>query len=478
MRHSSPSACVNFHSGVGALVRRYVVAARALAAGAEVLREKAVAVGPKIDSPPVCLGCYSPADETTPLCPRCGWPACSDDCAAAPDHALNECKVFADAGVRFQPPENWWEPCPQLECITPLRVLLEGERDPQRWKDEVSQMEAHNDIRRETPAFSEEQIHSVCGYLEVNAFELRAAGGSSLLRGLYPQMGLLSHRCVPNTTHSICTTESAPGARDQYRLIVRTLVPVAEGAELVTSYTHALEPTLIRREQLLRGKHFACDCARCADPTELGTNLSTLKCSKCDNGWCSLCEFATPGTAVRKVLAVIRAELDEADALDGGWADAGAVERREQLWRKYRSVLHPKHALICQLRHSLLHLYGRAEGYTLPELPDLLLERKVELAKDLLSVADVLKPGCSRLRGTVLYEQHAPLLLLARSQFEQGVSDERQLRRGMEAAAKALRESADILLLEPPDTAEGALGAVAKESLAQLEASIATLPSD
>ncbi|GLG98127.1 Uncharacterized protein, isoform B [Gryllus bimaculatus] len=319
-----------------------------------------------------------------------------------------------------------WEPCPQLECITPLRVLLEGERDPQRWKDEVSQMEAHNDIRRETPAFSEEQIHSVCGYLEVNAFELRAAGGSSLLRGLYPQMGLLSHRCVPNTTHSICTTESAPGARDQYRLIVRTLVPVAEGAELVTSYTHALEPTLIRREQLLRGKHFACDCARCADPTELGTNLSTLKCSKCDNGW----------------------------------------------------VLHPKHALICQLRHSLLHLYGRAEGYTLPELPDLLLERKVELAKDLLSVADVLKPGCSRLRGTVLYEQHAPLLLLARSQFEQGVSDERQLRRGMEAAAKALRESADILLLEPPDTAEGALGAVAKESLAQLEASIATLPSD
>lgn len=68
------------------------------------------------------------------------------------------------------------------------------------------------------------------------------------------------------------------------RVEVRTAVAVTKGATLFTSYAHTLDPTLLRREHLHLSKFFECDCARCADPTELGTHMSSLKCTKCDNG--------------------------------------------------------------------------------------------------------------------------------------------------------------------------------------------------
>jgi hypothetical protein len=111
---------------------------------------------------------------------------------------------------------------------------------------------------------------------------------------------------------------------------------------------------------------------------------------------CSNCEFCTPGSAVKKVLSVIQSDMDQLDYVDTG---AEAVENREALLRKYRSILHPKHAFLIILRCSLSQLYGRAEGYVLEDLPDILLERKIELCKDVLSVADVIEPGLSRLRG-------------------------------------------------------------------------------
>lgn len=68
------------------------------------------------------------------------------------------------------------------------------------------------------------------------------------------------------------------------RVRLRTTVRIPPGGELHGSYTHSLLPTMLRREHLLEGKHFACACQRCADPTEFGTHMSSLKCNKCDNG--------------------------------------------------------------------------------------------------------------------------------------------------------------------------------------------------
>lgn len=51
------------------------------------------------------------------------------------------------------------------------------------------------------------------------------------------------------------------------------------------------------------------------------------------------------------------------------------------------------------LRSALTQLYGKADGYTLEDLPDIILERKVELCNQLLEVLNVIEPGRSRIRG-------------------------------------------------------------------------------
>lgn len=487
-------------------VGRYMVANKELEAGEEILTEMPFVVGPKAFAYPLCLSCYAawpPTPNEKPLCSKCGWPVCSTECENQPQHKDYECQIFAQANEKFNVAAAFEETnesgVPQLECITPLRLLLESEKSPERWNNEVKQMEAHNKERSQREhwksdqvnvvaylrnqlkleRFSEEQIQTACGILEINAFELRTANGSSA-RALYPTVAMMNHSCVSNTCHSISSLD--------FRVRLRTTVKVPPGGELYGSYTHSLLPTMLRREQLLGGKYFACACPRCADPSELGTHMSSLKCHKCDKGivmsldsldsdstWkCTHCDFTTSAAAVRKVLQIIQAEVDTVEAISGA-AGADAIQERETVMKKYRSVLHPRHAFNTMLRHSLTQMYGRVEEYLLDDLPDVVLEHKIDMCHLLLQVLNVIEPGYSRIRGMTLYELHAPLLFVAKTQWNAGVLNESGLKSKMIDAAGILKEATTILCLETPDTPEGQIGLVAKESLVQLEESISNL---
>jgi hypothetical protein len=442
-----------------------------------------------LDSPPLCLGCFARADCST-LCARCSWPVCGPECEALPVHRDNECQVFAKASVKFQPVQDPTEVCLQYECITPLRVLLAKVKDPKRWQEEVEVMESHDDIRKtraiwqfnqtniveylrgpcKLDRFSEELIHKVCGILEINAFEARATSGY-LIRCLYPKLAILSHNCVSNVHHSV--------APDDFQVTVRATVDTPADGELFSSYTYSLWPTLVRREYLKESKYFECKCERCQDKTELGTHMGTLKCSKCDNGvilstdplsftceWkCTHCEFKTSAVAVRKVYDVVQSEIDAVEMLSG----PEGIEQREAIYRKYRSVFHPKNAYMTIIRTALTQLYGRAEGYTVEDLPDLLLERKIELCNQLLEVLDVVEPGHSRIRGVTLYELHAPLMVLARNQYTSDVISKDEFRKKMQEAVDTLGRAVEILNNEAPGSNEGQLGAVARQAYDSLK---------
>lgn len=167
-------------------------------------------------------------------------------------------------------------------------------------------------------------------------------------------------------------------------------------------------------------------------------------------------------------------EMDELACLE---YDAGRLEAYERLYKKFRSVLHPRHFINTSIRHSLIELYGRIPGYEMAELPDVLLERKVDLCRDVLRVLDVVEPGLSRSRAMVLYELHAPLIMLAQSAFGRGEEkrDGKTLKQQLEEAAAILEECGSILEWEDPTSPEGILSNVAKQSLLQLRQSIATL---
>lgn len=201
-------------------------------------------------------------------------------------------------------------------------VLLAMEKDKSRWDNEVSGMETHSDRRKskeiwnfyrvnvvdylrgpcKLQRFDEDTIHKVCGILDINTFEARSQSGN-MIRCLYPTVAMLSHNCVSNVSHSIYTDgwgtpddyrwdsrgilqSGNNGEIDFYRMFLRAALPLKKGEELFASYTYSMWPTMIRREYLREGKYFECNCARCSDPTELGTHMSTLKCTKnlCDNG--------------------------------------------------------------------------------------------------------------------------------------------------------------------------------------------------
>lgn len=46
-------------------------------------------------------------------------------------------------------------------------------------------------------------------------------------------------------------------------------------------------------------------------------------------------------------------------------------------------------------------MYGRVDEYLLDDLPDVVLEHKIDMCRLLLQVLDVIEPGYSRIRGAV-----------------------------------------------------------------------------
>lgn len=92
-------------------------------------------------------------------------------------------------------------------------------------------METHNDNRKVKPIwtfnqhniveylrgpckldrFPENLIHTVCGILEINAFEARIPSGYSI-RCLFPKLAILSHNCVSNIHHSIDSKGTGDGS--------------------------------------------------------------------------------------------------------------------------------------------------------------------------------------------------------------------------------------------------------------------------
>lgn len=304
------------------------------------------------------------------------------------------------------------------EVILPLRCLLLKQYDKDNWL-RLTAMESHNNIRKAIVSlwqrnqriivdqlrnrwgimeFNEDDIHTVCGLIEVNCFEI--GQNESRARALYDQAYLLSHDCVPNTTHT-----DEPHC---YRMTIRAVRPVAKGQSITLSYAYTLQGTLKRRQHLHDGKFFWCQCERCADPSELGTYASAMLCPKCStqsNGlilaieplneksaWkCNKCNYMVTG---HSMLLLVDKVFTELDAIDGGDADG-----LENFLIKYRNVFHMNHYLCLCAKHSLCQLYGRTDGYLIHELSLDLLQRKEKYCRDLLTVVDKIDPGVSRLRG-------------------------------------------------------------------------------
>ena len=121
--------------------------------------------------------------------------------------------------------------------------------------------------------YTEAEIDRCIGILKVNGMKLE----QGLLKEnpgvvLYPIYCLINSDCVSNTNY--IKTSSL-------ELQLRSQVKIQRGEEITTRY---VSPTLgnnRRRQYLKKYWYFDCCCSRCADKTELGTNMSSVRCEEC-----------------------------------------------------------------------------------------------------------------------------------------------------------------------------------------------------
>ena len=86
------------------------------------------------------------------------------------------------------------------------------------------------DLLRLSPTFNHHDAQTMCGVLEVNAFEV--GDSERTCRAVYPRAFLLAHDCVPNTSRS---------DNSRLRLRIRAATDIAAGEPLTTTYAYVLQ---------------------------------------------------------------------------------------------------------------------------------------------------------------------------------------------------------------------------------------------
>ena len=165
--------------------------------------------------------------------------------------------------------------------------------------------------------------------------------------------------------HSSSNTKTIVTHDLKLEIIAQT--KISAGEEITNPYMSTDKPTYIRRPYLREKWFFDCTCSRCSDPTELGSHMSSLLCtrSKCrgsavpshpldyQSDWvCLSCGAVTCLDRVQSVLEsaaqLMATRVEEEDV----------VQHYERVIHQLSSQLHPYNHLMIDVKQKLALLYG------------------------------------------------------------------------------------------------------------------------
>ncbi|XP_049546620.1 SET domain-containing protein SmydA-8 isoform X1 [Anopheles darlingi] len=464
-----------------------------------------------------CVGCFADCHLGQFRCEHCHWPACKPDCPGLTNANLHgiECGIlrFGRAPKPTDDPETFFDYY-RYDALLVLKCLAIQIRSPTQF-DQMMNLESHYEERKKTHYYRDtddrvvsyllrnfldplqklekkqdkqvlkvcdrKALHKIAGILEVNAMVIPLANGREIC-GLYPIGCMLEHCCVPN---SFYTFDCSKGMK----LTFKAGRDIQKGEHLTTTYTHSLWGTQLRRQHLKANKCFDCKCERCADPTELGTFLSALRCMGLDgepcggyqlpidplsetSDWkCNRCPVQITHDQVNFLLSKIGEEVDEL------MGRKSSVKEFEDLIQKLQNFLHPNHFHLLTLQHSLIQMYGHFNGYQLQVLSDALLQRKLSMCRDMMRITDVLDPESFRLTlyaGSILLEQQFALIERNRRQQASGAGNLENMKRDYQEAYGCLVRARSMLRNEMGtkqgkkllEEVESALGRISDDHLA------------
>ena len=320
------------------------------------------------------------------------------------------------------------------------------------------------DFPPETIDVSEGSMHQMTGIIDVNSIDIPLR--ETEISAIYPTYSLLEHSCTPNIKYKILPSR---------QIIVKAAVDIKQGEHLSAIYTHMLWGTAARREHLISTKYFLCTCRRCADPTELGTNFSALRCTKCPTGFlmsaapldestvwvCHSCGTTISAEKAKEITIQLGEETEEI-LLN---PTANALEKFIE--KASSTIVHPNHFHLFAAKHSLLQLLGR-DTTTLDQE---LMKRKEKFCQEFLKTCTALDPGMCKLAtfaGVALYEYHLAVLARARTGPIDQQVDKAALKKDLDTAKALLQQCIKVLQDESDEKPETQLRYIAQENLVEL----------
>ncbi|CAG7721698.1 unnamed protein product, partial [Allacma fusca] len=428
--------CPHFRIVEDQILGKGFLATRDIKPGTVILEEEPVAVSP-LESPMLsCLTCGLDNQRMMLFgrrCSRCKWPVCSLECENHPMHAENECRIFASRRIIYSPVAmSFFE-----DHFMGVRVCLLKKNDPQLYQEvlelcpeyslpnegvtvplELDLMEILADVQGLD--LDSGEVAKLLRIFRINCLSgtrqdmsTRSNPGSSRgINVLYLKSSRMNHSCIPN-----CHWEVGP--KPEFKIRIRTTCAVKKGELLTIFYwpEHITKPTEVRQEIIRENGNFRCKCARCTDPTELGTYRSGVVCKACrkkrtkgyflpqdplnfspDARWeCCCC---------RK----IKMARDVLPAVEEIWRRIFCMEMLNELvhidWvncYKYLVeetsgvILHPNHWIIQKVLAIVRETFM---CHPIAFLRLGLIEYAVTCMKHLLSIMDVLTPGITQRRAT------------------------------------------------------------------------------
>jgi len=406
--HRPNQACRPFIVKRNPVVGRYLVASRNIHPLETILCEAPFCVGPSRERVPVCVECLQVVVEVeeSGRCSGCNLPLCSQHCAAAgKDHCL-ECQEFRRRGWRAG--EDMDRIGALMEALTTIRMILKKRRlkkdQENKFPNELFELSHGNGDTPEVDEslmsevvnifgedINQEEFEDCYNQLFINAKSL--GEGFPAGSALYLVFSIINHSCMANT--SVVITKDKQIQVKAQRLIKK-------GEEITTRYG-GLNLGQPRRSQLLFDHwRFSCSCARCLDPTELGTFNSGLSCTipHCQSFllpyralvWrCHACNNTEP---VDFVLKVIRDAESFIRNNIGGDVDSEVLERT--IW-SLQTFLHPQHYLLAQIKLVLLNKYSLQSTMSRP-----VIERVVQLGQELAQLTVQLDSNYSTTLGKIM----------------------------------------------------------------------------